>query len=178
MSKVVRYTLYAIMFLTIQILLLNNVTLNSTGNNIRPYLYHLFILWLPFATKRGTLLWIAFFYGLSFDFFDKTQGLHTMGCLWIAFLRPFFINAVIRQEGQEQNFNAPSTQSFGFGRYTFYIVSLTFLHHFVVLFLTFLQFGHFFSFVFNTLTFTIISILLIFAIELLISRKDAYRTNT
>jgi hypothetical protein len=176
MSKPVKYTLYAIMFLTVQILILNQVAL--TSSNIRPYLYHLLILWLPFSVSRSSLLWIGFFYGLIFDFFDHTQGLHAMACLWIAFMRPFVISALVRQEGQEQNYNAPSIQCFGFARYGLYIIILTLLHHFVVLFLTFLQIGHFFSFMLNTLTYTVVSLFVIFAIEMLISRKDAYRTNT
>ncbi len=176
MSQLVKYTLYACLLLVIQVMLLNKVSL--ANGSITPYLYHLFVLWIPFSVKRNGLLWIAFMYGLIFDFFYKTQGLHAMGCLWIAFLRPFFVNRLVHQEGQEQNYIAPSYKVFGITRYIFYIFFLTAVHHVVVLFLTFLQVGNFFAFLWKTIAYTLVSLLVIVATELIITRKDAFRTNT
>jgi hypothetical protein len=157
-------------------MLLNKISL--AGGSITPYVYHLFVLWVPFSVKRNGLLWLAFLYGLAFDFFSKTQGLHAMGCVWIAFLRPLFVNRLVHQEGQEQNYIAPSYKVFGIGRYILYIFILTAIHHAVVLFLTFLQVGNFFAFLWKTIAYTLVSLLVIVAAELMIPRKDTFRTNT
>lgn len=175
-SQLVKYFFYACFLLVVQILLLNNVSL--ANGKITPYLYHIFILWLPFSVNRNWLLIIAFIYGLTYDFFDKTQGLHAMGCLWIAFLRPIFVNLFVHQEGQELNYVAPSYKVFGIARYIFYVFFLTLIHHFVVLLLTFLEMGNFFKFILNTITFTLVSMFVIVAAELMIPRKEVYRTNT
>jgi heme exporter protein D len=176
MSAPIRYFFYACLLIVLQLYVLNQIGLG--GGKITPYLYHLFILWLPFTLNRSGLLIIAFLYGLCFDVFNKTQGLHTMGCLWIAFLRPLFVTFSIRQEGQELNFESPSFKSFGVARYLVYAIILTAIHHTVVLFLTFLQVGGFLSFIWKTIVYTFISMLLIIVMELLVSRQQAYKTNT
>jgi hypothetical protein len=176
MSKPVKHILSALMLLFIQVFVLNKIGL--LHGFIHPYVYFIFLLWLPFNISRTTLLFIGFFYGLSLDIFTKTQGLYAFACLWIAYLRPFLINLFIRQIGQDQNYYSPSIKSMGALRYLVLVTICTVLHHSIVQFILFLSIGGFFKFLFSIISYTVISLLLIVVIELLIPRKQNYKTNT
>ena len=80
---------------------------------ITPYLYYLFILWLPFATPRFWLLVIGFITGLSLDYFTQTPGLHAAACLLIAYIRPFVVNLLLPKDSTEFNYKEPSPRHTG-----------------------------------------------------------------
>jgi hypothetical protein len=127
---------------------------------------------------RLSLTFIGFIFGLSLDYFTKTPGLHAAPCTLIAYLRPFLVNVLIRQEGAEQNYSSPSITSMGFAPYATLVLILTFIHNGYLVFLEWLQFGSFFYFIGKVLATTGISLLLIFVTELLFYRKERFRTNT
>lgn len=58
------------------------------GVGIHIMIYPLFILMLPFDMAAIPLLIIAFFTGVSIDFFMNTFGLHTSSAVLIAYFRP------------------------------------------------------------------------------------------
>ncbi len=145
---------------------------------ITPYLYYLFILWLPFSTSRFWLLVIGFLTGLSLDYFAQTPGLHAAACVLIAYIRPFIINLLLPKDSSEFNYREPSPRTLGWTPYGIYILTLTLFHHGYMLFLEWLSFGSFFIFLIKLVATTAISMLLIFTTELLFSRKMRYRTNT
>jgi hypothetical protein len=144
---------------------------------IIPYLYFLFILWLPFNTNRFFLLVISFLLGLSLDYFSGTQGLHAAPCVLIAYLRPFLLNLLIPQETTEQSYVEPSIKSMGWAPYSLYVVLLTFVHHFYLVLIEWLQFGNFIYFIGKVAGTTAVSLLLIFITEMLFFRKAKFRTN-
>ena len=80
---------------------------------VTPYLYFLFILWLPFKMQRGWLMLIAFLYGFLLDSFRHNPGFHAAACVLIAYIRPFLVNIFIPQEGADNNFEEPSIKSMG-----------------------------------------------------------------
>jgi hypothetical protein len=65
----------------------------------------------------------------------------------------------------------------GWAPYSLYISLLTFLHHFYLVLLEWLQFGDFVYFLGKITATTGISLLLIFITEMLFSRKARFRTN-
>jgi rod shape-determining protein MreD len=145
---------------------------------VTPYIYYLFILWLPFKMGRRTQMLLAFALGFTLDCFNNSYGLHTAPCVLIAYLRPFLINLLISQEGAESNYYEPSIQSMGFTPYLTYVTILTLIHHTFLFFLQALQTGGYFYFILKSLTSTAISLLLILLVELLFVRKQKFRTNT
>jgi cell shape-determining protein MreD len=145
---------------------------------ITPYLYFLFILWLPFTISRSGLLLVSFLFGLTLDYFLGTPGLHAAPCVLIAYLRPFLINVLISQEGAELNYAEPSIKSMGFAPYGLYVLVFTFIHHFYLVFIEWLHFGNFLYFIGKVTATTGISLLLIFITEMLFFRKQKFRTNT
>jgi hypothetical protein len=176
MSQLVKNILRFIIFILIQVYVLDQVP--PLHRFVVPYLYFLFILWLPFSVPRFWLLIIGFALGLTLDYFTGTPGIHAAPCVLIAYLRPFLINLLISQEGQELNYAEPSIKSLGWAPYFLYILIFTFIHHFYLVFIEWLQFGNFLYFLGKVLGTTGVSFLLIFITEMLFFRKQKFRTNT
>jgi hypothetical protein len=63
----------------------------------------------------------------------------------------------------------------GWGPYLFYVFVLTFIHHFYLVLLEWLQFGSFGYFLGKVITTSIMSVVLIFLVELLMNRRKLKR---
>ena len=176
MSQLVRNTIRFVVFILIQVYVLNQVP--PLHQFITPYLYFLFILWLPFNISRFGLLLVAFLFGLTLDYFSGRLGLHSAPCVLIAYLRPFLINLLISQEGQEMNYEEPSVKSLGWAPYFLYVLVLTFLHHSYLVLIEWIDFGNIIYFFGKVTATTAVSFLLIFITEMLFFRKQKFRTNT
>ena len=176
MSDLVRNILRLIVFLLVQVFVLNKIPF--LHQFIVPYLYFLFILWLPFSVSRMGLLVIGFFTGLFLDYFMMRPGMHAAACVLIAYARPFVINLLIPKDTNEFNYREPSPRALGWAPYTVYAFVLTLFHHTYLTLLQWLQFGTFLQFLIKVAATTAISMLLIFTTELLFPRKVKFRTNT
>jgi hypothetical protein len=163
-------------FIFIQVYVLNKIP--HLHRFITPYLYYLFILWLPFSVSRLGLLIVGFLTGLLLDYFMMTPGLHAAACLLIAYVRPILINILTPKEVAEFNYREPSPKAMQWTPYAVYVFILTLLHHSYMVFLEWLDVGNFLDFIIKVVSTTAISLLLIFTAELLIPRKMKFRTNT
>ncbi len=159
----------------VQVFILNKIP--PLHQFVVPYLYYLFILWLPFTTARFNLLLIGFITGLILDYFKMTPGLHTSACVLIAYVRPYIINILISKETTEFNYLEPSPRSLGWVPYIIYALFITLLHHTYLIMLEWLQFGSLLSFALKILSTTAISMLLILTVELLFPRRLRYRAK-
>ncbi|HTQ26603.1 MAG TPA: hypothetical protein VMI35_00670, partial [Puia sp.] len=164
------------LFLFVQVFILFKIP--PLHRFITPYLYYLYILWLPFSLSRAGLMVISFVYGLSLDYFTNTPGLHAAACTLIAYIRPFVINLLISQEGADKNYPSPSITSMGWAPYFTYALVLTLFHHIYLVFLEWMSFGNFWYFLGKVVATSGISMLLILLTELLFYRKEKFRTNT
>jgi hypothetical protein len=176
LSDLVRNILRLIVFLMVQVFVLNKVPF--LHQFIVPYLYFLFLLWLPFSIPRVGLLIIGFFTGLFLDYFMMCPGMHAAACVLIAYARPFVISVLIPKDTNDFNYREPSPKALGWAPYTVYAFVLTLFHHTYLTLLQWLQFGTFLQFLLKVAATTAISMLLIFTTELLFPRKVKFRTNT
>lgn len=176
MSDLIKNIVRLIIFLAVQVYVLNKIP--HLHRFVIPYIYFLFILWLPFSINRFGLLIVGFITGLTLDYFTMTPGLHTAASVLIAYARPFVINVLIPKDPSEFNYSEPSPRALGWAPYTVYAFTLTLLHHGYLTLLQFLQFGKFLDFLIKVAATTGISMLLIFTVELLFPRKLRFRTNT
>jgi hypothetical protein len=176
MSSLVKNMIRFALFILVQVFVLYQVP--PLHRFITPYLYYLFILWLPFSTRRGSLMLVGLIYGLTLDYFLSTPGLHAAPCVLIAYVRPFVINMLMQQESNSQNYASPSPTSMGWAPYLVYILVLTLVHHVYLVFLEWMQFGNFLYFIGKVSATTAVSLLLIIITELLFYRKEKFRTNT
>jgi len=175
MSDFLRNIIRFCLFIAVQVYVLNKIP--HLHRLITPYVYFLFILWLPFYISRFWLMVIAFLTGLSLDYFTMTPGLHAAACVLIAYIRPFVINILTPKDPSEFNYREPSPRAMGWTPYAVYILILTILHHTYLVFLEWLQFGNILDLIIKVIGTTGVSMLLIFIIELLFPRKLKFRTN-
>jgi hypothetical protein len=175
LSDLVKNILRLAIFTLVQVYVLDKIP--HLHRFIVPYLYYIFILWLPFYMPRLGLLALGFLCGLLLDYFKMTPGLHTAACVLVAYARPFIINLLIPKESTEFNYHEPSPRGMGWGPYMMYAFILTLLHHSYLTVLEWLQFGTFLQLLIKIAATTAISMLLIFTVELLFPRQTKYRTN-
>ncbi|MBK5272100.1 MAG: rod shape-determining protein MreD [Bacteroidia bacterium] len=176
MSDLLRNIGRLAIFILVQVYVLNKIP--HLHRFITPYLYYLFILWLPFSISRLGLMFIAFITGLILDYFMVTPGLHAAACVLIAYIRPFVINILTPKDITGFNYKEPSAVAMGWTPFAVYVFTLTLLHHGYMLFLEWLDFGNILDFAIRVVATTGISMLLIFIVELLFPRKLKYWTNT
>lgn len=176
MSELIRNIIRFTLFILVQVYVLNKIP--HLHRFITPYLYFLFILWLPFSISRIGTLVIGFLTGLTLDYFMMTPGLHAAVCVLIAYLRPFVMNILAPKDASEFNYREPSPRAMGWTPYLVYTFILTLFHHGYMVMLEWLSFGTFFTFLIKVVATTGISMVLIITTELLFPRKMKFRTNT
>jgi hypothetical protein len=175
-SDFLRNILRLAFFILIQVYVLNKIP--HLHRFVTPYIYYLFILWLPFSVSRFWLLVIGFITGLILDYFMMTPGLHAAACVLVAYARPFLIGILTPKDSSEFNYREPSPRAMQWTPYAVYVFVLTLLHHGYMVFLEWLDFGSFLGFLIKVIATTGISLLLIFTAELLFPRRLKFRTNT
>jgi len=176
MSELLKNTIRFILFILVQVFILFKMP--PLHRFITPYLYYLFILWLPFNLSRTGLTLVGFIFGLTLDYFSKYPGLHAAACTLIAYVRPFVIGLLISQEGADKNYISPSIVSMGWAPYATYVIVLTLLHHTWLVILEWMDIGSVVYLIGKVAASTAISLLLILLTELLFYRKQKFRTNT
>lgn len=176
MSDLVRNIIRFFLFVFIQVYVLN--VMPHLHQLVTPYIYFLFILWLPFYIKRIGVLALGFLLGITVDYFSMTPGLHAAACTLIAYLRPFIINVFASKDTSEFSYKEPSVKALGMRAYGLYALILATVHNGYLLFLEWLSFGSFINFMLKLIISTAISMLLILIAELIFPRKLKYRTNT
>lgn len=140
LTSIFLYPIQFVLLVLIQVLLLNNIQFSGFVN---PYLYIIFILWLPFEIPKLLLLLLAFALGFSIDLFSSTIGMHTSACVFMAFCRPLVLRLIAPRDGYEAN-QTPGIQDFGFSWFLVYAASLTILHHLFLFFVEVFRFSDLF----------------------------------
>lgn len=176
MSDFVRNIIRLAVFILLQVYVLNKVP--HLHRFISPYLYYLFLLWLPFNISRVTLMIVGFITGIILDFFMMTPGLHAAACVLVAYLRPFIINILAPKDVSGFSYREPSPKAMGWTPYLVYTLILTIFHHTYMIVLEWLSFGSFIDLIIKVIATTGISMLLIITTELLFPRRLKFRTNT
>ena len=173
MNPIIKHSIRFVFFILLQVFVLN--TIPPLHQFIVPYIYFLYILWLPLGISRMWLLLLAFIFGLTLDYFTGTPGLHAAPCVAIAFLRPFLLKLLLAQETAEAGYMEPGHKSMGWAPYITYAVLLILLHHSYLVLIEWLQFGNFLYFMGKVAGTSAISLLLMLIAELLIPRREKQR---
>ena len=176
MSDLVRNIIRYILFVFLQVYVLN--AMPHLHQLFTPYIYFLFILWLPFYIKKGWVLIMGFLMGLTIDYYMMTPGLYASACGLVAFLRPTIINLFAPKDSTEFSFKEPSPKAMGWNAYLLYALILSFCHNFYLLLLEWLSFGSFINFLMKVIISTVISMVMIIIAELIFPRKLKFRSNT
>lgn len=176
MNNLIKYIVRFVLFILFQVYVLDKIRLHQM---LTPYIYFMFILWLPFKMNRSLLMLTAFILGYTLDSFRHHPGFHAAACVLIAYVRPFLVNLLIPQEGAETNYEEPSFQSMGgIVPYMIYAGLLALLHNAWLFLLEAWQFSNGWYFLAKTFLSTAVCLLIILITEFLFSRKQKFRTNT
>jgi rod shape-determining protein MreD len=173
MNNILKNSIRFVLFLLIQIIILNEVP--PLHQYITPYLYFAFILWMPFGTNRLTLTFLGFLLGYSLDIFTNTPGLHAAAACLIGYIRPSILNLLLAQETSEEVTKEPSVGTMGWGPFFIYTLFLTLIHHFYLVLLEWLQFGNILYFIGKVFATSVMSVILILVVELLLNRRKIKR---
>lgn len=154
-----------IFLVLLQVLLLNNINLFGYVN---PYLYVLFIILYPFNGSQTLLIFLSFLLGVSIDIFEDSGGINAAACLVVAYIRPFVLRFSFGVSYDYQTIKFSSTP---FGSRLSYVMTIVFVHHFVLFLLEIFSFAHFLLLVKKTLYSTLFTMLLVFLSLALFKRK-------
>jgi len=149
-----------------QVLLLNHVDFSGY---INPYLYILFILVYPITGNKSLLIFLSFLLGLSIDFFSDTGGIHAAASVFIAYLRPVILKYSF---GISYEYNTVKISNAEFRQRLIYVISMVFIHHFILFLLEIFNVNHILLILKSTLFSGIFSTILILSTITIFSKKS------
>ncbi len=147
-----------LVFLSLQVLIFNNINLFGYLN---PYPYVLFILLYPVNSNKSVLLLGSFALGILLDMFCNSGGIHTTASLILAFIRPTLFKFSFGLSYEYQTVKIADKISPE--RITLLLLAI-FIHHFILFYLEYFRIG----LIFTILSRTLLSTLFTFIICLLI----------
>ena len=159
--SIIIYPLQFVILVLIQVIVLNNIQLSGT---INPFLYILFILWLPVEVNKALVMLIAFLMGMTIDVFSDTMGMHASACIFLAFVRPYVLKVLAPRDGYEVN-QKPSLNQFGFQWFVVYASICTLLHHLFLFFVEVFRFTELFDTLLRVLLSSLFTVVLILIMQ-------------
>lgn len=163
----IKYFIYAIIILLLQILLFNHIPL-GTGMIISiPVL--LFLL-IPLEANKITILLAAFFFGLFLDFFSDSLAMNTAALTAVAYFRPLIFKIFEPSRGYEPG-KLPSAFYLGFGKFILLTFTATFIFEFFYLFFDLFTFRKILIIIYKSIITTIFSGSIIFILHILFFRN-------
>jgi len=119
------------LYVLFQVLLLKNFILFDTAFC---FLYVAFILLLPLEMGPLVLMMVAFLMGFTVDVFYDSLGINAAACVFVAFLRPYWLNIITPRGGYEE-IVIPNLKTMDFGWFFTYSLPIIFVHHLVLFYL-------------------------------------------
>lgn len=157
----IRYFIYFIILILLQVLLFNNIQFSGYVN---PFIYILFILLLPVEIPAWLLLILSFLTGFIVDSFASTPGMHTFATLLAGFARPYILRISAPRDGYEGG-AVPSLHLYGFRWFATYAVIFILIHHTALFYIEVFRMTDFFSTLLRVLLSSIFSLAFILLIE-------------
>ncbi|SHF95670.1 rod shape-determining protein MreD [Mariniphaga anaerophila] len=165
-GRLIKYGVMFVVLVLMQVLVLNQVQLSGY---INPFIYVLFIMLLPVSTPRYLLLILGFLIGFVVDIFSNSLGIHAAATVFIAFVRPFVISSISTREEDRNEY--PGLRQNKFSWFLSYTAIMVLLHHFVLFYLEYFTFSHFFLTFLRVLLSSVFSIFIIVLSQFIIFRE-------
>jgi len=155
-----------VVLVLVQVLVFNQMQFSGFVN---PYVYILFVMLLPLSAPRYVVLFSGFFIGLAVDVFSNSPGMHAAATVVIAYIRPFVVRSISSREEDRNDY--PGLKQNKFFWFLYYTAIMVFFHHFILFYLEYLTFTHFFSTFLKIILSSVFSIFVIVLSQFLIFRK-------
>ena len=105
-----------------------------------PYIYILCLLMMPITLPHSADMIIGAVVGLIMDIFCNSLGVHTASCIFIMFIRPYLIGAIVNDKDR---LNEQITlRTLGMEALLKYVVILVLAHHLMVFLLAAWSWSH------------------------------------
>lgn len=97
------------------------------------------LLFLPLEFNKLGLMSMLFVEGLLMDAYYNTPGIHAASCVFVAYVRPYLLDAITPRMGYEAN-SGCGLKEHGFIWFSMYSLTLISVHHFLIFFLELFSF--------------------------------------
>ena len=105
-----------------------------------PYIYILCLLMMPITLSHSADMMIGAVVGLIMDIFCNSLGVHTAACIFVMFIRPYLIGAIVNDKDRLNE--QISLRALGMEALLRYVVILVVVHHFIVFLLAAWSWSH------------------------------------
>lgn len=105
-----------------------------------PYIYVLCLLMMPITLPHSADMIIGAVVGLIMDIFCNSLGVHTASCIFIMFIRPYMIGALVNDKDRLNE--QISLRALGVEALFKYVVILVLVHHLMVFLLAAWSWSH------------------------------------
>lgn len=167
LKTVLQFTLLFIVLILAQAIVFNHICLFGVAI---PLVFIYLIMRLPITLNISWVLTVSFLLGLSVDIFSDTQGQNALACTILASLRmPVFHLYFSKQE--DMNGNEPSCRSIGVATFSKYALSLSLIYCTLYFLIEALTFFNSTRLVLKILASSMLTFILIVAIDLLTVRS-------
>ncbi len=163
----IKYFIYGLLLLLLQILLFNHIPL-GTGMIISVPV--LLLLLLPLEVNKITVLLSAFFFGLILDFFSDSLALNTAALTAVAYFRPLIFKIFEPSRGYESG-KLPSAFYLGLGKFILISLMATFIFELFYHFFDLFSFKKFLIIFYKSVLTTIFSTSIIIILHVLFFRN-------
>jgi hypothetical protein len=150
-------------YLMYQVLILKNIILFNTAFC---FLYVAYLFFLPVESNNLVLMLLGFLMGVCIDFFYDSIGLHAFACVFVMYIRNYYLSAITPQGGYDSN-ATPSIAANGMQWFLVYTIPLVFLHHSVLFFVEAGGFGMFWFTLWKVITSTMFTTLVTVIVQYL-----------
>jgi hypothetical protein len=151
------------LYLALQVLVMKNVVLFHTAFC---FIYVAYLLTLPVDVNPLFLMGLGFVMGFTIDIFYDSLGMHAFACVFIMYMRSYWLKLVTPQGGYDSN-AVPVMAMNGVQWFLIYIVPLVFLHHILLFFVEAGGFGLFWFTVWKAVASTLLTTVLIVIFQFL-----------
>lgn len=150
-------------YLFYQVLILKNIVLFNTAFC---FLYVAYLFFLPVESNPLFLMFAGFIMGFAIDIFYDSLGLHAFSCVFVMYLRNFWLTAITPQGGYDVS-ATPSIAINGMQWFLVYTIPLVFVHHSILFFVEAGGFGMFWFTLWKIITSTIFTTLVTVVVQFL-----------
>ena len=145
-----------ILVMILQVLLFDQLQLLGVCH---PYIDVLCLLMMPITLSHSADMIIGAVVGLIMDIFCNSMGIHTAACIFIMFIRPYLIGAIVNDKDRLNE--QISLRSLGMEALLRYVVILVVIHHLIVFLLAAWNWAHIGFVLVETLVSSLVTIFII-----------------
>jgi len=167
-SNWLKQTILFVVLILLQVLVLNHISFLGYAT---PFLYIYFIIKMPIASDRNLLMLVSFILGFTIDIFCNTPGQNAAAAVFAAFIRKPAQVLFFEREDFEHFIPSIGTLGSAFMKYACLVVLA---HHTVLISISSFSYFNLQSVGLRIISSTILTSLLIFAIEGITVKKRVH----